>query len=400
MNSSKSNNTVSARVKLGLLYAASQSLYWIEISLVIGFSVVFMSHIGVSNSAIGLALAFSNLLCVFVSLLLAQMSDRRGVFAEISCISKCLLCELLLLSTLLILKLPPQATCLLYSLVIASILSVGPLYSRLYLNLNGLVLLRPFGHYRLLGSFCFAAMSFISGSLLRWVPLTIILIVAAVCAGLRLLMILTFKRQQVLFPVGEHPSAVQRDDIRDYWLFLREQRYFIALLLGIAIILSINSNIASFSAKIVDHLGGTPTTLGYLNGFVALVEVPAMYIYGTVKRKDVSVCLIIAFVFFAMKFFFCSAVRSIPMLFFAFSLQSVSYGLYIPAVVDHVRIRIATEHTGKALALLDSVPKVFTIAISPIMGNMLDRYSVPFVVLMFAFFSLFGVISATLSLQQ
>ena len=382
---------------IDILYLISCGLYWMGVSLTMGMAVPYLSSRGFSNTQMGLILSGANVMCIVISLALASLADRGGAKAILPVLFSGLLTAAAALAALIFIPLPGPAFCAAYILLAASVLAVGPLYIKLYHDLERTRTLPAFGLFRAFGSLCFAGMSFFSGAVLRNSPVAVIPVINILCVLPQLLCL------AALYPAlggAKNGTAEKTASRADYLPVLSGRKSFMLLLAGIFLIFLVHNNVSSFKANILKELDADMSSVAFLNGAVVLSEFPAMLLYGRFGKKAPRKWLALSFVFFLVKIVSITAARSVGMLCAAFMLQSVSFGLYSPAIVDHIRENFPYEQAGRAQSLAGNVPVAGSVIGALVVGMLLDRRPLRTALTVLSVITALGVITALAALKR
>ena len=380
-----------------LFYLISCGLYWMGVSLTMGMAVPYLSSHGFSNTQMGLTLSAANILCIVISLALASLADRGGAKAILPVLFSGLLAAAVSLAALIFIPLPGPVFCAAYILLAASVLAVGPLYIKLYHDLERTRPLPAFGLFRAFGSLCFAGMSFFSGTVLRGSPVAVIPVINILCV-LPQLICLT-----ALYPAlsdAKNAAAEKTASRADYLPVLSGRKSFIMLLAGIFLIFLVHNNVSSFKANILKELNADVSSVAFLNGATVLSEFPAMLLYGRYGKKAPGKWLALSLVFFLVKIVFITAAGSVGMLYAAFMLQSVSFGLYSPAIVDHIRENFPYEQAGRAQSLAGNVPIAGSVIGALVVGLLLDHRPLRTALSALSVLTALGVVMALAALKR
>ena len=159
--------------------------------------------------------------------------------------------------------------------------------------------------------------------------------------------------------------------------FLRGNRKFSVLLLGVALLFFSHNIIVTFLINITNNVGGDTSDMGLINAFMAAVEIPVMMLYHTLfgKRRPGSL-MRVAFLFFVLKAIAIALARSIPALLAAFLLQAPSFSLYTSAIVPYVDEVIPYKDSAKAQSLAYTMTTVGSVLASLLGGVLYDRTTV------------------------
>lgn len=364
--------------KYTAFYALNQIAFWMEFCLSSSFAAVYLGAIGYSNTELGILLAIGNILGLVLGTILSDLIDRREH------ISAGFLLWFLLAAqavSFLVLRFVPQqgiVTSTVYPLLLMLSLSVNTLNLKLCADFEHMEASINFGVARSLGSAAYAALSMVLGIWIarRGAPvlLTVGLAVTAlqfVANGLLTEALAALRRT--------HPRTVSTVPAgRPLGEFLRENPRFCRLLCGMALIFFSHNTSSTFLINIVRHAGGDTGSLGYLNAFIAGVEMPAMLLYSVYgKRKSRSAALRLSFIFFTLKAAALAAAPSVPLLFAAESLQTLSYAIFAPAIVAYVSLVIPYEDSAKGQSLANSMSSLGGVLASLLSGWLFDTFTVP-----------------------
>ena len=87
-------------------------------------------------------------------------------------------------------------------------------------------------------------------------------------------------------------------------------------------------------------MGGDTEDMGYLNSFMAAMEIPVMLFFSRLfGRRDPGKLLRVAFLCFVLKTAAVAAAPTLPFLYAAFLLQAPSFALYTAAIVPYTERR-------------------------------------------------------------
>ena len=360
-----------------VLYAAAQSLYWAQSAVGFAFAAFFLQQNGFSAAAVGWTLAAVNLFGVLLPNILGTLIDR----GKLSCgaaAGMVLAAETLSLPPLLTAVRPAWLTAASYAAFLSLMLTAGALYTKIYVDLQRRVPSLRYGSSRALGSVSFALCAWGMGLLLDGRPLWLL----PACA-----LLLTLMQGAVLLRMSalsaSLPAAGQEDAAPGSPMgrFLRDNARFALLLAGIAVIFAANNTINNYLYLIVRELGGTERTLGALNAFIGLIEMPVMLLYARRARPRPQRLLALSLVFFPLKLLAVWAAGEIGTLFAAFALQALSFALYVPAMVDYVDRTIPFSDSAKGQSLSASMISLGTLAATLCSGYWLDALPVKAVLL-------------------
>ena len=117
--------------------------------------------------------------------------------------------------------------------------------------------------------------------------------------------------------------------------------------------------------------------MGFLNGLMALIEIPVLLFYTRLTRRSrTSSVLKVAFIFFTAKAAAIAAAGSVASLAGSLLLQAPSFGLYTGAIVLYIDMVIDHRDSGKAQSLAFSVTMLGSVLASTVSGRLFDMMSV------------------------
>ena len=123
-------------------------------------------------------------------------------------------------------------------------------------------------------------------------------------------------------------------------------------------------------------VGGDESDLGFLLGFTALLELPAMIFFDRLSKKfGAGKLLAVSAVFFVIKTGLIAMAQNMAFMYFAHVFQLASFALYSPAIVKFVNEIIPDEDAVKGQAFAAAMITVGSIFVSVIGGYIIDNYS-------------------------
>jgi PPP family 3-phenylpropionic acid transporter len=173
---------------------------------------------------------------------------------------------------------------------------------------------------------------------------------------------------------GGNPAKAEEDDERiDLKAFIRRNKYFFIMNMGISGLLFSNAILSNYMAQIAGGVGGTTEQTGRILSLMALLEMPTMIFIGTIKKYFRSTTLIkIASVGFTGKIVVCWLAGSVGVLFAAQAFQLVAFALLMPAMVYYVNEIMSPGEAVKGQSLFTMMFTFATIIASFAGGWILD----------------------------
>lgn len=356
---------------LTVSYAFVQAAYWMNFCLTSGFAAVFLQGLGYNNAELGVVLAVGNLLGAVLGPVLSSLIDRHKSVTPARLIVPLLALETASLVLLLFVPSKGLAASAGYVFFIAFCIALNSMYLKLYVDLIHSGAYINYGVARGMGSLAYVLMSVGLGAIIEAVGIRSMPVGGIILVCLQIIALFIILR---LAPKGE--AAAGSDSGSGLLRFIKDNpRYFI-MLLGTALIFFSHNALCNFLINVTRAVGGDTGTMGYLNGFMAAVEIPVMLLFAKVfGKKNSGTLLRVSFVFFTLKAAAMALASSVPTLFAAFVLQAPSYALYTSAVVPYVEKTIAYEDSAKAQSLAFTMTTVGSVMASVIAGKLYDLMS-------------------------
>jgi MFS family permease len=200
-------------------YAAVQGTYWASICTLVGFSTVYLSHQGLSDTLIGLAYSLFGILSILLQMLLSNFSDHHAEIPLKSVVAAVFGAAVVCGASLLFIPLPIAGLVALYFVGEASQASAPGLANALMMQYVDRGLPVNYGWPRGIGSIGYAVSAFILGRFVASRSPDILLpifIALATAAGLSVIAMPNPDRMAALRPAGTAAPAARggEDDRR------------------------------------------------------------------------------------------------------------------------------------------------------------------------------------------
>ena len=158
---------------------------------------------------------------------------------------------------------------------------------------------------------------------------------------------------------------------------LRRYPRFALLLLGVSLLATVHIFIDNFMLQIVQNLGGGSAQQGVVVAIAAMMELPAMVLYGRLsKRIGGGWVLCMAAWVWVVKDVLTALATSPAMLYAISLLQFASYAFYVPAAVEYVSDALSQQDFLAGQALVGTAFTLGSLAATFIGGWMLDLLGV------------------------
>ena len=373
------------KIKLNAEYASTLGAYWMIYGITGSFASVFMLAKGYDNMHIGMTLAAANLLALGLQPFVADHMDKAK---GIKIIDATVWMTLLMMLTGVGYFVFTGGSFMLAAVIVA-ILAIHallqPLLNSLAFRLSESGTTVNYGIGRAGGSLGFSVIVGVLGTLVeKKGEMSVPVCAEAACALLIALLFLTkysftkMKRAndiKIAEHAGERPSEDDTaDDERiDLKAFIRRNKYFFIMNLGISGLLFSNAILSNYMPQIAAGVGGTTEQTGRILSLMALLEMPTMIFISQIKKHFQSRTLIkIASVGFTGKIVVCWLAGSVGVLFAAQAFQLVAFALLMPSMVYYVNEIMSPGEAVKGQSLFTMMFTFATIIASFAGGWILD----------------------------
>lgn len=366
--------TVASGRRLTAEYAIVQGTFWVGLCIYLSFAAVYLQGTGYSNSGIGMIVAAGNLLSALLATVLSTMIDRYEWCSAEKLMLPVLAAEA---ASVAVLALHPAAgvlTSVCFVLYITFGLSVNSLNLKLYIDAEKRGAVIDYGISRSAGSLTFVLMSFLLGILVQRISVRVIPAAGIIIC---LLQFAAFRLMMSRAPRGSGDVSADHQDTVTLGNFIRNNKRFCVLLLGTVLLFYAHNTLSNFMINVTENVGADTSGMGFLNGFMAVVEIPVMMFYSRFSRgRNTGKLLRLAFVCFGLKGAAIAAAETYGALVAATVLQAPSFALYSAAIVPYVEQTIRYEDSAKAQSLAFTVTTVGSVLAGAISGRLYDNMSV------------------------
>lgn len=386
--------------RINMEYCAVQALYWAGFCACGSFAAVFLKARGFTNSQLGLVMAAGNILGFILAPLLASYVDRvrrKGLF---SCCMLLLASELALVLSFYFVNLD-LFIAVGYCVYMACVTCVNPLNTQLCFTLEEQYGHINFGAARSIGSFAYAPMSLLLGSLVEILGADVLLSSAGILillqAGLLALIYWQSKGAETV-KAAERTTAIQSSSLPR---FMAENKLFCLLIMGMSLLFFSHNLICSFMINLAENVGGSTSQMGGINGFMAFVEVPAMILYDRISRRFKCASIMrFAIIMFTVKALAYALAQSVAGLYAACLVQAFSFALLTPASVHYVNLTIAHKDSAKGQSLALGAMTLGNVFACSIGGVLYDTFSVFTVLIAGVLIAAAGTLICLFSVKQ
>lgn len=350
--------------KLIYTYAALQGMYWMTYGVIFGFIAVFMLDHGFSSGHVGIVIAISSLCSIMIQPRIASIADKgdRVTLRQMMLLLCC--ATLVPIAVVAIPNLPLIPLAIAYIVMALLHLSFQPLLSALGVQLIQNDVPLNFSACRSLGSAGFSGMVFVLGIVTAKFATNFLPIIAFMQYVILILLI----RQFPDFGGNGQSETAQGGTIA---LLKKEPAYFV-LLVGITLMFISHSSLNNYMYQVLVDIGKGNKELGHLSAFSSVIEVPGLLLFARFLYKfDYGKLIRYSSLFFTVKAVVAAIANTLPMLYFAFSFQIISFAIFTPAIVYYVGLMISKEDQVKGQALI-----TICIALGGTLGSLISGYAI------------------------
>lgn len=348
------------------------------------FASVFMLAKGYSNMHIGITMAVANLLALGLQPFVADHMDRAKGIKIIDAI----VWMTLFMMVTGVGYFAFAGGSFMLAAALAAVLAVHaliqPLLNSLAFRLGESGADVSYGIGRAGGSLGYSVIVAVLGTLIeKKGEMSVPVCMEAACALLIALLFLTkysftkMKRAndiEIAKRTGTAPDETDAEDERiDLRAFIRRNKYFFIMNLGISGLLFSNGILSNYMPQITAGVGGTTEQTGRILSLMAILELPTMIFIGRLKKHFRSRTLIkIASLGFTGKIVVCWLAGSVRLLFAAQAFQVAAFALMMPAMVYYIDEIMSPGEAVKGQALFTMMFTFSTIIASLAGGWILD----------------------------
>jgi len=367
-------------------YAGLQGSYWMICCAIQSFASAFLLERNYSNTDIGLILAVTNILAVILQPLLADIADRSRRISLLGVLKLSAVSIMVLAMGLFLFRQKSMGLTVSYILLASIFVALQPMLNSLVFKLEESGTEMNFGADRAIGSLIYAVMSTVMGFAVESFGTGILPAAGMMSAVLfLLLLILTgnhFSRACRIkasadLSAGEEAEpgedgANQEEEINLFQFAIRNKVFFI-LTVGVMGVFYANGTLNSYMLQIIAPLGGDSGDMGLVFAVLAALEIPTMMFFARINRRfSCQTLLKAASAAFLLKIAVTWMARSMMAIYLSQLLQTVSFALFLPAMVEFVHRIMRKGEAVKGQALYMAMVTVSTVLSSFIGGFMLD----------------------------
>jgi len=380
-----SRRTILMGKLLNFEYSTIHGTYWMYYGIMTSFASVFLLGVGYSNAQIGTILAVGNVVAAVLQPIVADIADRSKRITLTGILELLIILLMAMTALLFVFRKESMALSILYVMLVGWLMIVQPLINSLNFKLQECGYHVNFGLTRSMGSLAYAVMCAIMGYIVEahgimTLPLTGEVILVMFMISVILTRNQYVKAKKANFGDAE-PSAAEAEAARgediDLKSFVARNKMFIVMNVGVVGIFFSNAVLNSFMIQIAENIGGNSADMGTIMGFMAFLEIPAMVYFDRLNKKvSCATLLKISSIGFTAKILACFLSTSVTMLVASMSLQVVSFGLFLPAIVHYINEIMSKGEAVKGQAFYTTMVTVTTVFANFAGGFILDASGV------------------------
>lgn len=385
---------------LNLNYGAVHGAYWMLYGVATGFSSALLLAAGYSNGEIGMILAAGSVIAVFLQPLIADFADRSKKISLTGVTEICTVISMILYAGLFILKHQSAALFVCYALILAWVITLQPLLNSLCFRLERSGIHINFGVCRSVGSMGYSILCSVLGTLVENHGASVLPAAGELTLAALLIALLCVKRNfdkacrqngmpeengiEVKTASTNEANNTDAEPAESINLsdFIRGNKLFIVMQLGIAGIFFSNAVLNNFMLQVVSGVGGNSEDMGRVLGLMAFLEIPALILFDKIHDHfSCQTILRFASVCFILKVGAIYLAQNMMVIYLAHFLQPFSFGLFLPGIVAFTNETMRKGEAVKGQAWFTVMTTLASVISSILGGIMLDTAGDKFMLL-------------------
>lgn len=375
--------------KLNVQYAGIHGTYWLYYGVICSFASVFLLDRGYTNTEIGIILAAGNIFAVILQPIMGDLADRSRKISFFGMMEA--MTALLMVLTVFLLILQKKSGLLMFVYVMAFgwMSIVQPFCNAMARKLSETGVYVNFGVCRAIGSLTYSIMCFALGFVVERLGVNVLPVTGEVVLALFLITTVIVAKsyntamkkragesENAETPLKSSEAANPAEPEEEINLadFIRRNKMFLVMCLGVLGLYYTNSVLNTFMAQIAENVGGNSEDLGVIFSVLALMEVPAMMLFDRINRKVGTKKLMkvsaVAFVAWAL---LCFLSKSVAMLLIAQVVtQPFALAVFLPAIVRFIDDIMSRGEAVKGQTMFTTTTTMSAVFASLAGGMILD----------------------------
>ncbi len=374
-------------------YGGIHATYWMFYGVSNSFASAFLLPRGYSNAEIGVILAAASIIAVFLQPIMADFVDRSRKISLIGMSQLCTILLMVLEAVLFVTEHKSLGLYVVFIMIVAWMTALQPLFNSLSFKLEESGVHINFGVCRSLGSLGYSLLCAFLGTLVEKMGSEVLPVTGEMTLAALLITLIIVKRtfDKACAQRGitekeereaEHEALEEVRDEINLWRFIRENKLFLVLNLGVVGIYFSNAVLNSFMLQIVNDVGGTSEDMGRVLSLMAFLEIPALFFFDNVRaRFSCGSILKVAAVCFGVKVGLIYLAKSMWLIYAAHVFQTFGFGLFLPAMVVFIDETMRKGEAVKGQALFTVMTTVSAMIASVLGGVLIDTSGAKFMLL-------------------
>ncbi len=365
---------------LNFEYACIQGAFWMFYGVVGSFASVFLLARGYSNSEIGIVLAVGNIVAVIMQPLMADFADRSKKISLIGITQLMTVMMMAMTVGLCIIQRKSLALTVIFILLLAWHTILQPLLNSLSFKLCESGYHVSFGVARSIGSLCYSALMAVMGTLVERCGVEALTISGEAVLLMMLISLIVTKRHYDKAKAENRQIDLRQENsdsldepeinLKD---FVLRNKIFVFVNVGVIGLYFSNQVLNNYMIQIVTDVGGDSEDMGRILSVMAFLEIPAMVGFDLLRKRFTCEFLLkVAAVGFTVKIAMCYIATNVAMVYIAQLFQLVSFGLFLPAMVNFINEIMSRGEAVKGQAFFTTMVTVTSMVSSLIGGVILD----------------------------
>jgi len=388
--------------QLNIKYSLIQGLYWTIYCTILGYSTVYLLSHGLDNSTIGVILALANILTTVIQPGLASYIDkmnlslRRVVITIFGSIVVLAILMMLLSQVSILLR-------ILFVFITTLLMCTVPLLNSLTFAFEERGYVINFGLARGIGSAAYAITSLLLGYMVeqyspKLLPIIYMILIVGVIPLINSFKLPNGNGQSKKVVAKKEKIVEEQTSLID---FMKKYKKFVLLIVGVVFVFFDHILINNFAFQVITNIGGSSSDMGKAIFLAAMVELPIMACFNTLKDKiSCGKIMIFSSIFFTLKHIVTYFATNILMIYIAQALQMFAYALFIPASVFYVSKLVHEKDLVKGQSLMTMAQTIAGVFASLCGGIMLDTLGVKSTLLIGAIISAIGTAIVFISSEK
>lgn len=384
-------------LSLDIKYSGIQILYFGAFSALMGYTSVYLLDKGFSNSLIGVLLAAVSAISVFTQPTVASFADKNQHIELRKIIAVILLAAVIMSAAIMLMGKGSIFLICLFAGIATCMYTVTPLLNSMAFVFEKYGIEINFGLGRGLGSAAYALVSLLLGYLVEGFGTEVLPMVY-----LSMNLLLIFFVYSFVIPKGEHQEEIinksetvveDQEDQLSFFAFCLKYKKFMIFIFGMILVYFTHTIINNFFIQVITPIGGTESDMGTAVFLAAMLELPAMLFFNSIRERINCATLIrAAAILYALKHALTYLATGMTMIYIAQSLQMVTFAIMTPAAVYYANQMIAKKDAIKGQSMITMATTASGIIANLAGGVLLDAIGVHQVLLLGIGISIAGAV--------